>query len=77
MAKQEQLQAKRYVLTVFGGVSPELHGPYKSAENRDRAAKKLHAEGSPEEDSVFWLTIWENGRPEVGCYTDHDLGIDE
>jgi hypothetical protein len=52
-----------YLLTVWGAVEPELHGPYSTPGRRDVAARKFLRD---DDLSVFWLDA--PGRPEVGAY---------
>jgi hypothetical protein len=43
-----------YIISVWGGVETELHGPYESDEQRDEAAKRIRATLG-EESSVHAL----------------------
>lgn len=63
-----------YVVEVFGGIEPEIHGPLSTEDDRQTLAKVVHAKGDPENDAVFWLdvTVTDNGKPpivEIGSYS--------
>jgi hypothetical protein len=61
---------KYYLLTVSCG-DPEVYGPYKSDEARDRKAKRMVRAGEvdPVNDdaNIFALNV-ENGKPKVYAY---------
>ena len=65
-------KAKTYwLLEVFGGVEPVLHGPYSSAAQRDENARVLtHKNFNQEYDSIFWL---DGQNINVGTYTEDGL----
>lgn len=44
---------KHYLLVTWGGVQPELLGPFPTAAERDKQAAQIHAEN--EEDGVYRL----------------------
>jgi hypothetical protein len=65
---------KYYILKVFGCVEPEpLHGPYLTYGNMLKAARRAHKKQS-EEDAIFWLRVDGKGRPQVGSFTNTELG---
>ncbi len=57
-----------YLLAVDGGVEPFVEGPYRTKDERDRAARHIH-ERQKEDDSVFWADIDKVGALTVGTYT--------
>ena len=73
-----------YVVEVFGGIEPKLHGAYKTEDEQQAAAKAIGAANDPDTDGVFWLDVnIINGEPVLeigtGAYTpdpegDFDLG---
>ena len=46
---------QHYLLFIWGGVEPELHGPYASDEALLEAARAITADGGSDEHGVFWL----------------------
>lgn len=70
-----------YIQTVTGGTEPELHGPYPTAQDRDDAARRFHAEQDPDTDAVFALdlTLHHSGLPvvETWAYTGAFFGDDD
>jgi hypothetical protein len=54
----------RYLIQVWGGVEPELYGPFASDEERDEQAKELFGE----EHAVFKMSL-EDGVPSVETYS--------
>lgn len=57
-----------YVLTIRGGVEPELSVVHYDEQRRNRLARKIHKE-TKDTDAVLWLDIDEEGTPEVGSWT--------
>lgn len=55
-----------FVLFVWGDVSPELRGPYRTAEERDAAAQELRREEGADH-GIFPLDC--TGRVAVDCYS--------
>ena len=46
-----------YVLTVEGGIHPDLHGPYDTSTAAVAAWTQLHGEQDPETDAAFTLVL--------------------
>ena len=61
-------QSEYYVLFIWGGTEPEIHGPYEDAAKRDTEAIKLLKKDI--EHSVFGMDI-ENGIPNIWAYLNH------
>ncbi len=61
---------QRYLLHVWQGVDPEVHGPYPTDEERVEAARALGSE----EDGVFRLNAV--GPVEVECFGAWEIGED-
>jgi hypothetical protein len=55
-----------WLITVDGGVEPDLIGPYKTQQTRSVQAKRIHR-NQTDEDSLFKLNIY-NGRPHIESY---------
>jgi hypothetical protein len=62
---------KRFVLRVEGCVEPGIVGPYKTAKLRDAKARKIRNDsgGENSNDGVFWLNVTDNGKVQVGAYS--------
>ncbi len=58
-----------YVLEIEGDIEPKLHGPYKSPDTRDRAAKRLRAKDEERENGIFALDLMKNGKVRVWAYS--------
>jgi hypothetical protein len=58
-----------YVLEIQGDIEPKLHGPYKSPDARDRAAKRLRAKDEQGENGIFALDVMKNGKVRVWAYS--------
>jgi len=58
-----------YVLEMLGDIEPKLRGPYKSPDNRDRAAKGLRAKDENGENGIFALDLMKNGKIRVWAYS--------
>ena len=59
-----------YLIEVFGGVEPELCGPFENAEKRDDAAAEWFREyGIYSPHSLFALDVEGDGKPEVWAYS--------
>jgi hypothetical protein len=58
-----------YVLEIQGDIEPKLHGPYKSPDTRDRAAKRLRALDKGCENGIFALDLMKNGKVRVWAYS--------
>ena len=65
-----------YVMTVRGGIEPELFGPYRDEETVRLAARYHHTHDDPESDAVFVL-VSSHGGLEVQTYgTEITAGLD-
>lgn len=60
---------KRYLLTVFGGVEADVHGPYPDEDARFAAAVDINDEQDRASDSLFTLDIGDDGEPYVGVFS--------
>ncbi len=70
------MSAALHLITVWGDVQPELHGPFPNEEERIEAGKKWKLE-EMDPGGVFWLDIDEKGVPTIGTYTAEQLTIYE
>lgn len=57
-----------YLLVVEGGVEPSVIGPYRTSDERDRAAKQIHGR-QKEDDGLFWADLGKTAVLTVGAYT--------
>ena len=48
---------QHYLLFIWGGVEPELHGPYPTDEERLEAARGLASDGDEDEHGIFRLDV--------------------
>jgi hypothetical protein len=62
-------KTKRYLLSVDGGIEPQLHGPYQTEKSRDAAARRIHAGQDDATDALFWLDVGAWGKPIVGTFS--------
>jgi hypothetical protein len=46
-----------YLVTVKGGIHPEVHGPFTDEAERQTEAERLHAAQDPETDAVFHAEV--------------------
>lgn len=60
-----------YIIKVHGGIEPELAGPYRTEEARDKAAKRFCK--SDDSNSVFWLDAPADD-VKVGAYSNKYIG---
>jgi hypothetical protein len=58
-----------YVLEIEGDIEPKLHGPYKTTDTRDRAAKRLRAKDEEQENGIFALDLLNDGKVRVWAYS--------
>ncbi|MFB3885508.1 MAG: hypothetical protein ACE144_09790 [Thermodesulfobacteriota bacterium] len=56
-----------YLIEVEGGVEPTVHGPHRTEQGRDNAARQIHQK-QEEDDGLFWADVDEGGRLAVGSY---------
>ena len=56
---------KYYVLSIEGGINPELTGPYTSEDDRDADGKGIHDNQDPDTDATFALDIDIDGTAEI------------
>jgi hypothetical protein len=54
-------RAKLYLVTVEGGITPEVHGPFGDDGDRITEAKRLHAAQDPATDAVFVAEVTADG----------------
>jgi hypothetical protein len=59
-------KTKRFLLVVWGDVEPELLGPFKTQEERDRKAREIRTD---EGDEHGLFPIDAAGKVEVGSYS--------
>ena len=50
-----------YLVTVEGGITPEVHGPFHDDGERIAEAKRLHAGQDPDTDAVFVAEVTVDG----------------
>lgn len=67
--KADKPLVELYLVTVFGCVEPELHGPFNSDEERLEEARNWAGD---DDDMVFALDI-ENGKPSVSAFTEAEI----
>ena len=60
---------KLYLVSVFGGVSSEMHSPYDTEDDRDAAA----AEMIDDDDTAFRLDIADDGTPTITDYSNSEV----
>jgi hypothetical protein len=58
-----------YVLEIEGDIEPNLRGPYKNTDTRDRAAKRLRATDKGLDNGIFALDLTNNGKIVSGRLT--------
>jgi hypothetical protein len=58
-----------YVLESEGDIEPNLRGPYKNTDTRDRAAKRLRAKDKELDNGIFALDLMNNGKMRVWAYS--------
>jgi hypothetical protein len=58
-----------YVLEIEGDIEPKLHGPYKSPDTRDRAARRLRTKDEERKNGIFALDLMKNGKVRVWAYS--------
>ena len=58
---------KRLIVLVEGGVEPSFLGPFKSQQARNTAA--LERRNKSDQDGIFWLNVYTNGKLEIGSYS--------
>jgi hypothetical protein len=61
--------AAAYVLEIVGDIEPMLRGPYKNADTRDRAAKRLRRKDAEKENGIFALDLLKKGKIRVWGYS--------
>lgn len=61
--------AKRYLITVEGGIHPKVHGCYGSQEERVAEARRLHAAQDPDTDAVFVADVTPDGGLRVDSFS--------
>ena len=60
--------AAAYVLEIENDIQPKLYGPYKNADTRDGAAKRLRAKDQEDEKGIFALDVMKSGKVRVWAY---------
>jgi len=65
-----------YLVEVWGGVEPMLHGPYESEDERDSEALRIFKAGS-HEDSLFWASVSADGELAMGAFSNEFLDPDD
>ena len=58
-----------YVLEIVGDIEPNLRGPYKNPDTRDRTAKRLREKDEEKENGIFALDLMNNGKIRVWAYS--------
>lgn len=61
------MEKRYYLIEVEGGVEPSIQGPFQTEDERDDAAKQIHA-AQEEDDGLFWADVDEDGGLTVGAY---------
>jgi hypothetical protein len=56
---------RRYLITTAGGITPQVHGSYAGEDERDEAARRLHAAQDPDTDAVFFADVATDGTLKV------------
>ena len=54
-------RGKLYLVTVEGGVTPEVHGPFRDDGERVAEGRRLHAAQDPDTDAVFLAEVTADG----------------
>lgn len=66
-----------YLMPIYGCVDPEpLQGPYRDWPALLSAARIVRSQ-QEEEDSLFWLAITADGRPETGAFAHAEICPDD
>ena len=62
---------KYYSIFIWGDVHPDVHGPFKSAEEREEVSKTLHREDTFDPKSgIYWADVDDdNGLLEMEAYS--------
>ena len=60
-----------WALELHGDIEPEMHGPFKQARHRDRAAQKLCDQDPEKENGIFAVDVT-NGIPDI--YSSSNFG---
>ncbi|MDE0474506.1 MAG: hypothetical protein OXI50_08090 [Gammaproteobacteria bacterium] len=63
---------QHYLLFVWGGVEPELHGPYATDDDRLEAARALADDGGSDDHGLFRLDV--TGPVEVSSFGAAEVG---
>ena len=63
---------QHYLLYVWGGVEPELRGPYATDEERLDAARALAADGGGDDHGIFRVDAV--GQVEVSSFSGREIG---
>jgi hypothetical protein len=58
---------KLYLIAVYQGVEPYVHGPFQDEDERDIAAKNIHMK-QKKDDSLFWADVDKPGGLIVESY---------
>jgi hypothetical protein len=66
---KKNAKATAYILEIEGDIEPELRGPYKTQDTRDRAAKRLRTKDRQQENGIFALDLMSNGKIRVWAYS--------
>jgi hypothetical protein len=69
MNKLTYRATKHFVVHVVGCTDPELVGPYTTSRYRDNKARFIRNDKGNDEDGVFWLNVSNDGRVEIGAYS--------
>ena len=66
------MKQRFYILAIQGGTEPSVEGPYDSAKQRDRAARKTWKTLTHGEDNLFKANVDESGVLAVFPFLDLD-----
>jgi hypothetical protein len=47
-----------YLLQIHGDVDPELHGPFKTQQERDDKARALRRDDPEKENGLYRVAVW-------------------
>jgi hypothetical protein len=58
-----------YLVTVEGGIHPEVHGPFTDEAERQAEADRLHAAQDPDTDAVFHAEVTGDRELRIDSYS--------
>jgi hypothetical protein len=56
----------KYIVLAYGGIEPDLCGPYANDWEQIKAARAFRAKS--DEDSIFWMDVHSPANVDIGSY---------